>query len=308
MSNDVNRLRSIPTTGTYLVNGPFSTFVHYLVLGPIQAVIIAYIMWTHLGWSAFVGVALLVPFIPFQLIMGRLFSRFRQMTAKLTDGRLRLMNEIISGMRVIKMYAWEQPFADLVADARKSEVGRIQRSCLLKAINLSLFFVASRVILFAAFITYVLTGNLLTAKAVFVTMALFNTLRITLTLLFPNAIAQWAELKVSCSRIQTFLELGEMEPKTYNTKGFGDLTAFPKKNAKPKVFVNNISAKWSEDTPYATIQNISFNLKPGDLLAVIGPVGAGKSSLIMSILNELPVLEGSVQTVGTISYASQEPW
>ncbi|CAG2120924.1 unnamed protein product, partial [Medioppia subpectinata] len=124
------------------------------------------------------------------------------MTAKLSDNRLRLMTEIISGMRVIKMYAWEQPFAELVANARKSEVGRIQWSCMLKAVNLSMFFVTSRVILFACFITYVLTGNVLTAKAVFVTMALFNTLRITLTLLFPNAITQWAESRVTCDRIQ----------------------------------------------------------------------------------------------------------
>ncbi|CAG2110434.1 unnamed protein product [Medioppia subpectinata] len=65
MSNDVNRFDE------------FSTFVHYLVLGPVQAVIVSYIMYTHLGWSAFVGVALLVPFIPFQLFIGKLFSMFR---------------------------------------------------------------------------------------------------------------------------------------------------------------------------------------------------------------------------------------
>ncbi|CAG2179811.1 unnamed protein product, partial [Oppiella nova] len=154
-------------------------------------------------------------------------------------------------------------------------------ACFLKSINLSVYLVASRIILFACFIAYVLTGNLLTAKTVFVTMTLFNRLRTTLTLLFPNAIAQCAELAVSCTRIQTFLELGEMEPKTYNT---------------------------TSDSPFATIKNISFNINPGDLLAVIGPVGSGKSSLLMSILNELPVLEGSIRTVGTISYASQEPW
>ncbi|CAG2175581.1 unnamed protein product, partial [Oppiella nova] len=164
------------------------------------------------------------------------------------------------------MYAWEQSFAKLVATARLNEVLGIQRALFLNAFNLSVYLAAPRIILFACFMAYVLTGNLLTAKAVFITMALFNTLKTTSMTLFPYAIAQWAELTVSCSRIQTFLELGEMEPKTYNTIGFGDLAASPKTNAKPK------------------------------------------SSLIMSILNELPVLEGSIQTVGTISYASQEAW
>ena len=51
--------------------------------------------------------------------MGRLFLNVRTNTAKLTDGRIRIMNEIITGMRVIKMYAWEKSFAELVSEARK---------------------------------------------------------------------------------------------------------------------------------------------------------------------------------------------
>ena len=51
--------------------------------------------------------------------MGKLFLSVRTKTAKLTDGRIRFMNEIINGMRVIKMYAWEKPFAEFVAQVRK---------------------------------------------------------------------------------------------------------------------------------------------------------------------------------------------
>ncbi|CAG2168420.1 unnamed protein product, partial [Oppiella nova] len=230
----------------------------------------------------------------------------RLMTAQLTDNRLRYMVEIISGMRVIKMYAWEQPFDDLVANARKQEVGYIKRSCFLKAINMSLFNTATKLILFAAFITYVLTGHVLTAKAVFVSMMLFNTLRVNMTWYFPQAIAMGAEMLVSCRRIQTFLELEEIQLNSTKISNSVELNTSGKQT--PELSVNNISAKWSEDSPYPTLHNISAHLKPGDLLAVIGPVGAGKTSFLMTLLNELPVLEGSIQTVGTISYASQEPW
>lgn len=51
-----------------------------------------------------------------------------------------------------------------------------------------------------------------------------------------------------------------------------------------------------------------MDARPGKLIAVIGPVGAGKSSLLHAILKELPLLEGSVEVVGDVSYASQEPW
>jgi ATP-binding cassette subfamily C (CFTR/MRP) protein 4 len=65
------------------------------------------------------GVAVLLLLIPFQGLMGRLFQSVRRNTAQLTDHRIRIMNEIITGMRVIKMYTWEKAFAELVALARK---------------------------------------------------------------------------------------------------------------------------------------------------------------------------------------------
>ncbi|CAG2112257.1 unnamed protein product, partial [Medioppia subpectinata] len=188
------------------------------------------------------------PLFAIQFYMGKMFSKVRLMIAKLTDKRLQYMVEIISGMRVIKMYSWEQPFADLVAEARKQEVSCIQRSCFLKAINLSLYCMATKLILFPSFITLVLTGDVLTAKA--------NT----------------------------------------NSK------------QSPEVSINDITAKWSDESSFPTLQNISAHLIAGDLLTVIGPVGAGKSSLLMTILKELPLLSGSIETVGSISYASQESW
>ena len=76
-------------------------------------------MWDYLEYSCLAGLIVMLLFIPFQSLMGRLFLSVRTKTAKLTDGRIRIMNEIITGMRVIKMYAWEKPFADLVAESRK---------------------------------------------------------------------------------------------------------------------------------------------------------------------------------------------
>ncbi|CAG2116012.1 unnamed protein product, partial [Medioppia subpectinata] len=177
------------------------------------------------------------------------------MTAKLTDNRLRHMVEIISGMRVIKMYAWEQPFADIGAEARNQEVSCIKRSCILKAINMSLNNMATKLILFTSFITLVLTGDVLTAKTVFVSTMLFNYLRTTMTWYLPQAIMFGAD----CNQ---WLRMTKQLPK--NCK------------QSPGVFNNNITAKWSDESSYPTLQNISTHLRPGDLLAVIGPVGAGK--------------------------------
>ena len=88
-----------------------------------------------------------------------------------------------------------------------NEIKRIRHSSLLKAINLSFYFVASRVILFACFITYVYMGNKLSAEAVFVTMAFFNILRTSLTKYFPQGIAATAEMVVAVKRIQVLQRL-----------------------------------------------------------------------------------------------------
>lgn len=81
-------------------------------------------------------------------------------------------------------------------------MAKIRKSSYLKAINLATFFVASRFILFFCFVVYVLLGNSLTSEAVFVCMTMFNTLRLTMTLLFPNAVTNLAELVVTCKRIE----------------------------------------------------------------------------------------------------------
>ncbi|CAG2180534.1 unnamed protein product, partial [Oppiella nova] len=91
MSNDVNRFDA------------FTAYVCNLLVAPVQTVIAIYIIYTEISYHCFIGVALLLLFVPFQAFMGKLFSKVRQLTAPLTDSRLRLMNEIISGMRVIKM-------------------------------------------------------------------------------------------------------------------------------------------------------------------------------------------------------------
>ena len=121
LSNDVNRF----DTSTF--------FIHYLWIGPLQFVIMMYLIWHRIGNATFVGGALILLFVPFQSWMGKKFSQLRNETAKKTDIRIRVMNEIIQGIKVIKMYAWEDSFAKLIQQARKDEINVIQKTCFYKA-------------------------------------------------------------------------------------------------------------------------------------------------------------------------------
>uniref|UniRef100_A0A8C3AJU5 Multidrug resistance-associated protein 4 n=1 Tax=Cyclopterus lumpus TaxID=8103 RepID=A0A8C3AJU5_CYCLU len=271
LSNDVNRFDEITLN------------LHYLWVGPLQAMVIILFLWYEIGLSCLAGVAIIALMMPVQTWFGKLFGIFRSKTAVLTDNRIRIMNEVVSGIRIIKMYAWEKPFSSLVTEVRRKEISQILKSSYLRGLNMASFFASSKIIVFVTFTTYVLLGNALTASRVFVTVSLYGTIKLTVTLFFPLAVEKLSETAVSIRRIENcfmaFLFL--------------------------QVRVLSVSCQ-SLDAP--SLENISITMKSHQLLTVIGPVGAGKSSLLSAILGELPHDTGILKVTGQLTYAAQQPW
>ncbi len=76
--------------------------------------------------------------------------------------------------------------------------------------------------------------------------------------------------------------------------------------SKKYIRVSDLGATWDQSR---TLENISFEVKSNELLGLIGPVGSGKTSLLMALLGEMPnVKSGSIEMNGSIFYVSQEPW
>lgn len=89
------------------------------IVAVMQSALIMFILWEYLHYACLTGIVVLLLFMPFQAFMGAMFQSVRRQTASLTDNRIRIMSEIVSGMRVIKMYTWETPFAKMVDQWRK---------------------------------------------------------------------------------------------------------------------------------------------------------------------------------------------
>ncbi|KAM9447563.1 ATP-binding cassette sub-family C member 4-like isoform 4-T5 [Salvelinus alpinus] len=289
LSNDVNKFDEV------------TIFLHFLWVGPLQAAAVMVLLWYEIGPSCLAGMAVLVFLMPIQTLFGRLFSSFRGTTAALTDNRIRTMNEVVSGIRIIKMYAWEKPFAALVDEVRRKEISKIMKSSYLRGLNMASFFVASKIIVFITFTVYVLTGNRISASRVFVAVSLYGAVRLTVTLFFPNAVEKVSEALISIRRIKNFLMLEEVG----STQDLG-LPVAEKKDCM--VEIKDLICFWNKALDSPTLQNLSFTLRSEQLLAVIGPIGAGKSSLLSTILGELTPDKGVVKFKGELTYASQQPW
>ncbi|KAM7110962.1 ATP-binding cassette sub-family C member 4 isoform 1-T1 [Molossus nigricans] len=286
LSNDVNKFDQV------------TVFLHFLWAGPMQAIAVTALLWMEIGISCLAGMVVLIILLPLQSCIGKLFSSLRSKTATFTDARIRTMNEVITGIRIIKMYAWEKPFADLITNLRRKEISKILRSSYLRGMNLASFFVASKIIVYVTFTTYVLLGKVITASRVFVAVTLYGAVRLTVTLFFPSAIEKVSEAVVSIRRIKNFLLLDEIK----------QCSPEPPADGKTIVQVQDLTTFWDKVSETPTLQDLSFTVRPGELLAVVGPVGAGKSSLLSAVLGELSPSQGLVTVHGRIAYVAQQPW
>ncbi|XP_067890479.1 multidrug resistance-associated protein 4 isoform X2 [Heterodontus francisci] len=287
LSNDVNRFDQV------------TIFLHFLWIGPLQAIAVVALLWHEIGPSCMAGMAVLLILMPIQTVFGKWFSVLRGKTAVLTDERIRTMNEVISGMRIIKMYAWEKPLSVLIAQIRKKEIVKVLQSSYLRGLNMASFFISNKMILFFTFLVYVLLGNTITASRVFITVSLYSAVRLTVTLFFPAAIQTVSEGLISIRRIKGFLILEEI--KKCNEDVYSSENDY-------SVHIEDLTCFWDKTIETPSLQNISFSLKPGELMAVIGPVGAGKSSILAAILGELAKQNGILDIKGKIAYCAQLPW
>ncbi|XP_054479604.1 ATP-binding cassette sub-family C member 4-like [Anoplopoma fimbria] len=288
LSNDVNRFDEITLN------------LHYLWVGPLQAMVIISFLWFEIGPSCLAGVVVIAIMMPVQTWFGKLFGIFRSKTAVLTDNRIRIMNEVVSGIRIIKMYAWEKPFSSLVTEVRRKEISQILKSSYLRGLNMASFFASSKIIVFVTFTVYVLLGNAITASSVFVTVSLYGTIKLTVTLFFPLAIEKLSETVVSVRRIETFLLLEEFERKSIGLP--------LEEKLENAVEIEKLTCYWDKSLDSPSLQNISITMKSQQLLTVIGPVGAGKSALLSAILGELPHDKGIMKAKGRLTYTAQQPW
>uniref|UniRef100_A0A8C2I0H9 Uncharacterized protein n=1 Tax=Cyprinus carpio TaxID=7962 RepID=A0A8C2I0H9_CYPCA len=225
-----------------------TNFIHLLWSCPLQIILAIAFLWIELGPSVLAGLLTMVLLVPINGWLATKSRGFQVENMKFKDKRMKIVNDILNGIKVLKYYAWESSFEAQVQEIREKELKVMRKFAYLSSVSTFIFSCAPAIVSLATFAVFVSVSpdNILDAEKAFTSISLFNILRFPLAML-PQ----------------------DTEP---------------------------------------VLKNISLDIKPGRLVAVVGAVGSGKTSLISALLGELHSLKGRINIKGSVAYVPQQAW
>ncbi|XP_061536277.1 ATP-binding cassette sub-family C member 10 isoform X4 [Phycodurus eques] len=305
---------NLMSTDTDRVVNFFNSF-HELWSLPFQLALALYLLYLQVGLAFLGGLGVAFLLVPFnKFLASRILSNNQDML-RYKDGRVKLMTEILFGIRVIKFYNWEAHFARKVSECRRGELSHLKAVKYLDAMCVYTWAALPVLISILTFLTYVLLGHRLTAAKVFTTLALVGMLIVPLNA-FPWVLNGILEAKVSLERIQRFFKLTNRNLQSYYA------LVWPE-DEHTAVLLSQGTFSWQglqgdaegeHGAPSGHMQllhNLNLNIRKGSLTVVVGKVGCGKSSLLAAITGELSRHSGVVYVADLergLGLATQEPW
>ncbi|XP_011636993.1 multidrug resistance-associated protein 1 isoform X2 [Pogonomyrmex barbatus] len=277
-----------------------TAYINMIWSAPLQIVLALYFLWEVLGPAVLAGLAVMIILIPVNGLIANKVKTLQIKQMKSKDERVKLMNEVLNGIKVLKLYAWEPSFEQQILKIRVKEIQVLKEAAYLNAGTSFIWSCAPFLVSLVSFTTYVLIDekNVLDSTTAFVSLSLFNILRFPLSML-PMMIGNIVQAYVSVKRINKFMNMEELNPNNVQHDP-SDAHALT---------IENGSFCWdNEDIERPILRNINFHVEQGQLIAIVGTVGSGKSSLLSALLGEMDKLNGRVNTKGSIAYVSQQPW
>lgn len=277
-----------------------TAYINMIWSAPLQIVLALYFLWNILGPAVLAGLAVMIILIPVNALIANKVKtlQIRQMKSK--DERVKLMNEVLNGIKVLKLYAWEPSFEQQILKIRVKEIQVLKEAAYLNAGTSFIWSCAPFLVSLVSFTTYVLIDekNVLNSTIAFVSLSLFNILRFPLSML-PMMITNIVQAYVSVKRINKFMNMEELDPNNVQHDP-----------SEPHALViDNGTFCWdSEEIERPILRNINLHVEQGQLVAIVGTVGSGKSSLLSALLGEMDKISGKVNTKGSIAYVSQQAW
>ncbi|KAM6464846.1 ATP-binding cassette sub-family C member 8 isoform 2-T2 [Liasis olivaceus] len=298
---------------------------------PVQIIVGVVLLYYLLGISALIGAAVIIVLAPVQYFVATKLSQAQRSTLEYSNERLKKTNEMLRGIKLLKLYAWEHIFHSSVEETRQKEMTSLKAFALYTSISI---FMNAAIPIAAVLITFVVHAHLFvnadfSPSVAFASLSLFHIL-VTPLFLLSSVVRSTVKALVSVQKLSEFLSSEEIaeEHDKYSEPWSQD------NHSKYQVLVTNGFFTWTpEGVP--TLSSIDIRIPQGQLTMIVGQVGCGKSSLLLGILGEMQKISGNViwnssipdsetgedvssemettiemesRKRGPVAYASQKPW
>ncbi|KAF1985971.1 hypothetical protein K402DRAFT_333534 [Aulographum hederae CBS 113979] len=302
-------------------------YLHFLWAStPVQVIVAVTLLYRILGYSSIAGIGMMALLLPINMTISKQFAKIQKLILAATDARINTTNEVLTNIRIIKYFAWEQRFMDLVNEKRSTELLNLRRRYQWWAAAATVWSGAPVLITFLSFLVYTMVEKKdLIPSVAFTSLSLFQILRIPLDQL-ADMVAHVQESKVSVDRVEEYLS----EPETDKYRQLqGEMTD---EDGEPWIGFDEGTFSWAsadasaEETENAFRMldlNLRFHTK--QLNVIVGPTGSGKTSLLMALLGEMTIQSGSVFLPGarsreevtadsesgltdSVAYCAQQAW
>lgn len=304
-----------------------TAYLHFLfAAAPTQLIVAVYLLYRILGKSSIPGLVVMAILLPVNIGFARGFGAAQKKIMAATDKRIHTTNEVLENIRIIKYFAWEKRFTDVVNDKRADELKALRLKYIIWAFAVAVWNTVPVVITFFSFLYYTVGEKKpLYPSVAFTAISLFSILRVPLDQL-GDMIAHVQESQVSIERVEEFLN--EDETEKYDQLSHDNLD----EDGNQMIGFKDATLSWgSKDTPTddtsAAFRMMDLNVKfeIGHLNIIAGPTGSGKTSLLMALLGEMALVKGKVFLPGafsredarpdpetglteTVAYCAQQPW
>ncbi|CAA7016303.1 unnamed protein product [Microthlaspi erraticum] len=277
----------------------FTWYMHDPWILVLQVSLALWILYKSLGLGSVVALPATVLVMLANFPFAKLEEKFQSSLMKSKDNRMKKTSEVLLNMRILKLQGWEMKFLSKILDLRHIEAGWLKKFVYNAAAMSSVLWTSPSIISATTFGACILLKIPLESGKILAALATFRILQSPIYKL-PETITMFVQTKVSLARISSFLCLDDLQKDVVER-----LTS---RSSEMAVEVSNGSFSWDDSSPIPTLRDLSFKVSQGMNVAICGTVGSGKSSLLSSILGEVPKISGNVKVCGSKAYIEQSPW
>ncbi|KNA04992.1 hypothetical protein SOVF_194490 [Spinacia oleracea] len=297
--NSGSEIMNYATVDAYRI-GEFPFWFHQTWTTSLQLCLALLIMIHSIGLATVASLLVIVLTVVCFAPLAKLQHKYQSKLMVAQDDRLKACSEALVNMKVLKLYAWETHFKNVVETLREVELEWLASVQLRRAVNIFVFWTSPVLVSTATFAACYFLRIPLHASNVFTFLATLRLVQEPIRAI-PDVIGVVIQARVAFTRIVKFLAAPELQTENVRKKNNMD-------SVNHAIQIKSANLSWEMNPSKPTLKGINLDVCPGDKIAICGEVGSGKSTLLAAILGEVPYVDGIVEVYGRIAYVSQTAW